>query len=138
MDGQSDRQTDRQTDKSPHPYKGGRNFLMPVFDTFSLHYVRLAHSVREGKISKLLLQLSREFLLSLKIKILKKRCHYHLFNRRVSCWKNRWSAFSLKHLFIKAAFYGMACSSNAQVHLIFKTVSRISVALLHPKLLLIK
>jgi hypothetical protein len=31
----------------------------------------------------------------------------------------------------------MALSSNAQFHLVFKTVSRISVALLHPKLLII-
>jgi hypothetical protein len=31
----------------------------------------------------------------------------------------------------------MACSSNAQLFLIFKTVSRISVTLLHPKLLMI-
>ena len=42
-----DRRTDRQTNP-PHPYTGGRNFFMPVFDTFSLHYVRFAHSVREG------------------------------------------------------------------------------------------
>jgi len=45
---QTDRQTDRQTNP-PHPYTGGRNFFMPVFDTFSpLHYIRFAHSVREG------------------------------------------------------------------------------------------
>ncbi len=41
-----------------------------------------------------------------------------------------WSAFSLKHLFIEASFHQMAGSSNAQFHLVFKTVSRISVALL--------
>jgi hypothetical protein len=40
-----------------------------------------------------------------------------------------WSGFSLKWLFIKAAFHQMAFSSNAQFHLVFKTVSRISVAL---------
>jgi hypothetical protein len=37
----------------------------------------------------------------------------------------RWSAFSLKHLFIETAFHLMACSSNAQFHLVFKTVSTI-------------
>ncbi len=45
-----------------------------------------------------------------------------------------WSAFSSKRLFIETAFHRMACSSNAQLLLIFKTVSRISVALLHPQL----
>ncbi len=49
-----------------------------------------------------------------------------------------WSAVSSKCLFIEAAFHQMACSSNAQFHLVFKTVSRISVALLHPKLLMIE
>jgi hypothetical protein len=44
-------------------------------------------------------------------------------------------AFSSKRLFIKTAFHRMAFSSNAQFHLVFKTVSRISVARLHPKLL---
>jgi hypothetical protein len=34
-------------------------------------------------------------------------------------------------------FHRMACSLNAQLFLIFKTVSRISVPLLHPKLLMI-
>ncbi len=48
-----------------------------------------------------------------------------------------WSAFSSKRLFIEMAFHLMACSSNAQLFLIFKTVSRISVAVLHPKLLMI-
>ena len=38
-------------------------------------------------------------------------------------------------LFIKAAFHRMAFSSNAQFHLVFKTVSRISVALLPPKVI---
>ncbi len=47
-----------------------------------------------------------------------------------------WSAFSSKRLFIETVFHRMACSSNAQLFLIFKTVSRISVALLHPKLLI--
>ncbi len=46
-------------------------------------------------------------------------------------------AFSSKRLFIEKAFHRMACSSNAQFHLVFKTVSRISVALLHLKLLMI-
>jgi hypothetical protein len=39
--------------------------------------------------------------------------------------------------FIKAAFHQMAFSSHAQFHLVFKAGSRISVALLHPKLLMI-
>jgi hypothetical protein len=34
-------------------------------------------------------------------------------------------------------FHQMACSLNAQFNLVFKTVSRISVALLHPKLFMI-
>ena len=38
---------------------------------------------------------------------------------------------------VECLFIVMACSSNAQLFLIFKTVSRISVALLHPKLLMI-
>ncbi len=35
-DTQTDRHTDTQTDRhmNPHPYTGGRNFFMPVFDTF--------------------------------------------------------------------------------------------------------
>jgi hypothetical protein len=40
-------------------------------------------------------------------------------------------------LFIEAAIHQMAFSANAQLFLIFKTVSRISVALLHPKFLMI-
>ncbi len=40
-------------------------------------------------------------------------------------------------LFIEAAFHRMAFSLNAQFHLVFKTVSRISLALLHPKSLMI-
>ncbi len=48
-----------------------------------------------------------------------------------------WSAFSSKRIFIETAFHQMACSSNAQLFLIFKAVSRISVALLHPKWLMI-
>jgi hypothetical protein len=47
------------------------------------------------------------------------------------------SGFSSKRLFIEAAFHRMAFSLNAQFHLVFKTVIRISVALLHPKLLMI-
>ncbi len=37
-----DRHTDRQTDRhtNPHPYTGGRNFFMPVFDTF--HFTTFA------------------------------------------------------------------------------------------------
>ena len=49
----------------------------------------------------------------------------------------RWSGFSSKQVFIKMGFHRMACSSNAQFHLVFKTVSRISVALLHQKLFMI-
>jgi hypothetical protein len=40
-------------------------------------------------------------------------------------------------VFIKTGFHRMACSSNAQFNLVFKTVRRISVALPHPKLLMI-
>jgi hypothetical protein len=49
----------------------------------------------------------------------------------------------VEQLFIKAAFHRMAfssnggISSNAQLFLILKTASRISVALLQPKLLMI-
>jgi hypothetical protein len=56
------------------------------------------------------------------------------FSKELAIW---WSAFSSKRLFIEMAFHRMACSLNAQLHLVFKTVSRISVALLHPKLLMI-
>jgi len=58
------------------------------------------------------------------------------FHSRAFQWNSRWSAFSSKRLFIEAAFHRMAFSLNAQLFLIFKTVSRISVALLHPKLFL--
>ncbi len=47
------------------------------------------------------------------------------------------NGFSSKWVFIEAGFHQMACSSNAQFHLVIKTVSRISVALLHQKLLMI-
>jgi hypothetical protein len=46
--------------------------------------------------------------------------------------------FSLvEWVFIETGFHRMAFSSNAQFNLVFKTVSRISVAPLHPKLLVI-
>jgi hypothetical protein len=49
------------------------------------------------------------------------------------------SGFSSKRHFIKWLFHQMGgISSNAQLFLIFKTLSRISVALLHPKLLMIQ
>ncbi len=50
---------------------------------------------------------------------------------------SRQSGFSLKWVFIKMGFHRMTCSSNAQFNLVFKTVSRIFVALLDPKLLMI-
>ncbi len=40
-------------------------------------------------------------------------------------------------VFIETGFNQMACSSNAQFNPVFKTASRISVALLHQKLLMI-
>jgi hypothetical protein len=47
------------------------------------------------------------------------------------------SGISTKRHFIEWLFHQMGgISSNAQLFLIFKTVSRISVALLHPKLLM--
>jgi hypothetical protein len=53
------------------------------------------------------------------------------------CCNSGWSGFSSKWVFIEMGFHRMAFSSNAQFNLVFKTVSRISVALLHPKLLMI-
>jgi hypothetical protein len=47
------------------------------------------------------------------------------------------NGFSSKQVFIKTGFHQMACSLNAQFNLVFKTVSRISVALLHLKLLML-
>jgi hypothetical protein len=47
------------------------------------------------------------------------------------------SGNSSKRQFIKAAIHQMAYSSNAQFHLVFKTVSRISLGLLDQKLLMI-
>ena len=45
--------------------------------------------------------------------------------------------FMVEWVFIETALHRMAYSSNAQFHLVFKTVSRICVALLHQKLLMI-